>query len=436
VLFCLDLDVLASFPHDLNHENDVSDRSQRACARTARKGISYPLCAKLRSEQISLWLYRSEVMDLCLFGLMIEVYRDNRHDASAAIRDPMWARRLLDYLQGEIGGNVGYCNPPALLAKGTESILFHFSLRNVSPAYTGPLVLRLALPDADPAGIAVTHLFQNFVAERGMQAPMVLVSQLDDSAIGAPFLIMHELGPRRSRVRAMAMRLLRKFHIRPAVNRLILTRELRIARLLARLHSIDATGLRERIQQLGIPAKRLALLWDREVEAALYIERWGIDWMGPLMRWLMANRPAGAGEAVCHGDPNGGNIVFFAGEEAAIYDWTGGHIGHPEYDVALLCANWRLRFSPLAGAENQVRAILLAYREYRPVDAARLAYYEAAYLVCLVASIANRAELTARGSSLSHNPCLNELGQAERILVCLEQLTGIKVSMPHRGFAS
>ena len=38
-----DLDLLASFPHDLHHENDVSGRPQRACARTARKAISYPL---------------------------------------------------------------------------------------------------------------------------------------------------------------------------------------------------------------------------------------------------------------------------------------------------------------------------------------------------------------------------------------------------------
>jgi len=40
--FVPDLDLLASFPHDLHHENDVSGRSQRACARTARKAISYP----------------------------------------------------------------------------------------------------------------------------------------------------------------------------------------------------------------------------------------------------------------------------------------------------------------------------------------------------------------------------------------------------------
>jgi len=41
--FVPDLDLLASFPHDLHHENDVSGRSQRACARTTRKAISYPL---------------------------------------------------------------------------------------------------------------------------------------------------------------------------------------------------------------------------------------------------------------------------------------------------------------------------------------------------------------------------------------------------------
>jgi hypothetical protein len=40
--FAPDLDLLASFPHDLHHENDVSGRPQRACARTARKAISYP----------------------------------------------------------------------------------------------------------------------------------------------------------------------------------------------------------------------------------------------------------------------------------------------------------------------------------------------------------------------------------------------------------
>jgi len=41
--FAPDLDLLSSFPHDLHHENDVSGQPQRACARTARKAISYPL---------------------------------------------------------------------------------------------------------------------------------------------------------------------------------------------------------------------------------------------------------------------------------------------------------------------------------------------------------------------------------------------------------
>ncbi len=40
--FAPDLDLLASFPHDLHHENDVSGRSQRACARATRKATSYP----------------------------------------------------------------------------------------------------------------------------------------------------------------------------------------------------------------------------------------------------------------------------------------------------------------------------------------------------------------------------------------------------------
>ena len=35
--FVPDLDLLASFPHDLHHENDVSGRPQRATVRTTRK---------------------------------------------------------------------------------------------------------------------------------------------------------------------------------------------------------------------------------------------------------------------------------------------------------------------------------------------------------------------------------------------------------------
>ena len=45
--FITELDLHAGFSHAPRHENDVSGRSQRACASTVRKAISYPLILRV-----------------------------------------------------------------------------------------------------------------------------------------------------------------------------------------------------------------------------------------------------------------------------------------------------------------------------------------------------------------------------------------------------
>jgi hypothetical protein len=56
--FITEIDFRAGSSHVPSHENDVSGRSQRACAHTARKAISYPSLAEIATEKV-IAMYRA-----------------------------------------------------------------------------------------------------------------------------------------------------------------------------------------------------------------------------------------------------------------------------------------------------------------------------------------------------------------------------------------
>lgn len=64
-------------------------------------------------------------------------------------------------------------------------------------------------------------------------------------------------------------------------------------------------------------------------------------------RWLEANRPAGSGRAVVHGDFRLGNVLVGPDGLTAVLDWELAHIGDPMEDLGWLCVKaWRFGGKP------------------------------------------------------------------------------------------
>ena len=273
-------------------------------------------------------------------------------------------------------------------------------------------MLRVLRPHHEPARALREQATQNAVADLGYPAPRVLLAAADSAAVGAPFLLMERL-PGRT---------------------LLETRKLGMGTVLAdlqlRLHALDSAPL---AHVLG-PAVTL----DGYLEALGHrIERGALDGLAPLLAWLRMHRPADGALAICHGDFHPQNVLVERGEVVAVLDWPNTLVADPAFDVASTLNI--LRFVP-AGLTSMPRALrelarvfqpllarryLARYRRRRPIDAARLAYYQAAAsLRALVRAGESRQGVGGAPSALDASP------YAARLLQHVRRVTGIAAALP------
>jgi aminoglycoside phosphotransferase (APT) family kinase protein len=326
------------------------------------------------------------------------------------------ARGLLAHLRGVLGQpRLELDEAPAPLTGGFDTEIYTLRLREAPAGFTGPLVLRLLRRHHDPALVLREHAIQNAVAEQGYPAPRVVHASVDPAPIGAAFLLMTRLpGAPLIAARPIGMD-------GPLVD----------AQL--RLHELDPVPL---VRALGdaITFEGYLARFQRRLEQA---ELQGLQGVA---RWLRERRPPAADPPViCHGDLHPQNVLVEGGRVSGVVDWTNTVIADPAFDVA--STRTILRFVPaeLAPMPGPLRwlarvgqPILAAryvarYRRRRPIDAARLAYYEVA---AILRALVRAGEVRRRTGHGSPPGPLDRSPYAARLADHAARVTGVAVVLP------
>lgn len=336
-------------------------------------------------------------------------------------------KKLLEYLESKSNRSLRFRDGLQLFASGTEATLYSFSLKYNPQPYKGRLLLRITAPDAQPGSTLIYSIFSSYLSDLGLPTPNIFTTELNEAWFGTSFLIMQNL----SRPRSLRTRIRRRINLLLRNDQVIDSRcEIARTQFLGYLHSIDSSGLLERIDASNVSRAKHLLCWDRAAEAELLVDKLQIEWLYSSIQWLQENRPKDDGRAVCHGDLNESNLQCSDGILTGVFDWTGGHIGHPESDLALICAYCRLSCSSKAAETDNVNKILTIYRQYGSYDEIRLVYYEAAFWINILALIVNRSLARSLDGYCHSNPSLDAHETIPKAIMLIRQLTGVSVIVP------
>lgn len=235
------------------------------------------------------------------------------------------------------------------------------------------VVLRAAPPMEVSASLGKEHEFAVLRAAfaAGVAAPEPIAVCADRALLGRAFYVM-----RRAAGVAAGFRVVKSDQPQSALAG-------ELGRQLGRLHRVGP----------GTPG--LDVLAPAAADPAREAARQYRDWFGDLaerdpvlaygLRWLEVNAPPVGEQVLCHRDYRTGNYLVEDGQLTAILDWEFAGWSDPMEDLGWFCArSWRFgRFEREAGGIASRADLYAGYEETagRPVDTARVAYWEAsAYL--------------------------------------------------------
>jgi len=342
------------------------------------------------------------------------------------------ARSLLDHLRAELHNpGLDYAEPLTPITGGYDTRILAFRLTGASEPFSSPLILRILSNQYPPERALTERATQNAVAGLGYPAPRVLLASSDPTILGGAFLVMERLRGR------------------PLLNVKWLGIASVLVELQLRLHTLDADALLQALDRegqassrVGIPPiSREAVTLDghlTRLEARILRGRLG--GLDTAMAWLANHRPTGEQRRViCHGDFHPQNILFMDGRVTGVIDWPNALVADCALDVA--ATRVILRFVPvgllgvppaLRGLVEVARRILAAryvraYRRRQPLDASRLAYYEA--LACM-RGLVRTAEARLAPIGESDLNSLDASGFGDRLGARFRRLTGVTPRLP------
>jgi aminoglycoside phosphotransferase (APT) family kinase protein len=345
--------------------------------------------------------------------------------------------RLLAALSESTGRrDLAFAELPRRLGRGGEAVVDAFRLAGAPPAFAGPLVLRRLLPLKDPAQVLKEAAVHDALAGQGFPVPRVLHADAAPDALGAPYLVMEHVP---------GTMLLREV-TRPAelaahptrIPRLVHQALVHVPRLTgewqARLHGLDAGPLRRALAEAGFAPEESGFdpLLERLAER---IDRHALAGLAAGLDWLRGRRPAGGPDVICHGDFVFTNLCVEAGRVTGVLDWSNATLAEPAYDVAATLARLKSNVPGLPRVLARLvrsvqarleRRYLACYRCARPIDSARIRYYEAYWLLHELVWSGERL----RAGALPDDAIEHRWLQAETIdrgVADFEALTGVRL---------
>ena len=334
------------------------------------------------------------------------------------------AQALLEHLRAELHEpGLGYAQPPMPLTGGYDTRIFAFRLSGAPTPFAIPLILRVLGSRYPPARALSERATQNAVVGLGYPAPRVLLASPDPTILGGAFLVMERLEGR------------------PLLDVRRLGVDSVLVEMQLRLHALDAEVLLRALDREGPPISRevvtveghLARLERRVTDGNLQ----GLE---KAMIWLVDHRPTdGPPRVICHGDFHPQNILMADGRVTGVIDWPNVMVADRAFDVAStrvivgLVPVALMGVPPaLRGAVEIARRILVLryvvrYRRRQPLDAARLAYYEA--LACM-RGLVRTAEARLAPVGDSGLNALDASAFGERLCARFARITGVTPSVP------
>ena len=342
------------------------------------------------------------------------------------------AQPLLEHLRAELREpGLGYAEPLTPMTGGYDTRIFAFRLSGAPEPFSIPLILRVLGSQHPPARVLSERTAQDTVAGLGYPAPRVLLASPDATILGGAFLIMERLAGR------------------PLLD----ARRLGVASVLVemqlRLHALDAEVLLLALDREGQtpsaaggpPISRELVTFESHLaRLERRIARGSLRGLEKAIVWFSDHRPMDERRRViCHGDFHPQNILMTDGRVTGVIDWPNVIVADPAFDVAStrvilgLVPVGLLGVPPaLRGLVEVARRILVArylslYRRRQPLDAARLAYYEA--LACMRGLVRTaEARLAPIGES-GLNP-LDASGFGEQLAARFARITGVMPRLP------
>jgi aminoglycoside phosphotransferase (APT) family kinase protein len=336
------------------------------------------------------------------------------------------AEELRAHLSEAIGHEVEYADRPVKLGGGFYTTNLRFSLRDVPPEWSGPMVLRLFPTHAPEHLDGWEAAVQTFVHERGGPAPVVLLREPDSRIEGRRWFVMEFLPG------APAMAGIGARQLVAGAPRMFRDLPRQTAGVHLALHRLDPTPLVDAFGDLATVERWWINMASTADDATAHFLNPGID-------WLVGNvREPRAPLVLCHGDSWGGNLLVEDGEVTGVIDWTVATVAEPALEIAFLTCALTLAPVPLPRTLQRVvqrvsRRIARAYRSIyeseSDVDLSSVPYYEALRCLLELNSVVRYRTTVAQGLTYD-SPRPTWDGIADQMVSYFEQRTGVCLALP------
>ncbi len=278
---------------------------------------------------------------------------------------------------------------PESLGGGYWAEISAFSLAAAPRGFAGELILR-RMPSSPRTRIEMA--VHTAAAELGFPTPRVRAFGGANEALARAFLIMDRADGTTLAQVSRASERLRRVRVLPRL----------LAEAQVRLHALPLEPLVERLAKHGLAPADLsvaALLGDLGAQTRAL----GIRELSEAHDWLARTRPSERRLALCHCDVHPNNLIVAADGTWTLIDWTNARLAEPELDVAFSAE--LLELAPLDVPRALRRAVRFwlrrasasfqaFYRAGAPLDATRIAWYQALYRLQLLVRVeAARAAL-------------------------------------------
>jgi aminoglycoside phosphotransferase (APT) family kinase protein len=343
---------------------------------------------------------------------------------------------------------LAYAEPPVPVLGGFDTLIYGFRLQSAAEGWSGPLILRVFHPQADPVRARWESAVQAALVQLGYPAPRVLLVGTTTEVVGGAFIIMERLPGK-----MMLEDAVKPSRLLSALPRILTEVPHVVAEAQARLHALDPSPLLRALEAEGLPAhgggpagvsQRVATVDGQLDQVRRRIEANDLDGMKPGLRWLLEQRPPEPDHrAICHGDFHPLNILMDGANVSGVIDWANTTIADPAFDVG--STNVLLRLAPLEfpfvleRIASLVRPILArryyhAYRRLRAVDPRATQYYEALRCVVELAWVGQRRRALPGVVEARSGP--NPWGSptaTNRLISHFRGITGVTLTLPTRS---
>jgi aminoglycoside phosphotransferase (APT) family kinase protein len=338
----------------------------------------------------------------------------------------MLSEELLRVLRRDLGvTDLTYRDAPTRLSGGFWAELLVFRLSAAPNGWARPLVARV-MPDARIA--AKETIVQAEVAVQGYPTPAVRLVEGPEGGIDGRALMVMDLA-----AGAPPMAGLAGGAAVATLPSLVRSLPRLLAEVLARLHALDPAPVLARLDASGVALPDMDAMLDGFRTSATQLNH---DTLLAAGEWLVAHRPDGLADVICHGDMHPFNVLVDDDGKPTVLDWSAAVIAAPGYDLAF--TSLMLAEPPLV-APRAVRPLLRIFgaglsrrflRVYQRETGARadrgtLAWFQSIVCVRALTEVAWWVATDSLDDHAGHPWVINETALIRR----LHRTTGI--SVPH-----